>query len=248
MKYTFGTKFLYDEDDPALVRRLAALFRKPLFRDAVLKPRTLKLSPTRENLAKLLVPTDDYYRNSDLDWVVQRQGKPTAGRLSIIRNPPSTSFTSFLELRFSLSSGYRGGPFGKVEEVRDTALACMAVGPSQIGTVDCADEGDDRSDAKFERFRAIDDMAVPVSIEWVNLYHEVIVANMAVDLRQAEEVPGVRVGRSGDYWWVVLCSEPLSFAGGVGVSALKQVGQKLGLTAIHRRFKRPSRYRRSRPS
>src|SRR5262245_46976531 len=102
MKYRFCAKFWYDEDDAALARRLAALFRTPLFRDAVLKPRSLKLAPTRKNLVELLVPTDGYL-TSDFDWVVKRQGKPIAGRLGITRNriwtPPG--FTSFLELRFS---------------------------------------------------------------------------------------------------------------------------------------------------
>jgi hypothetical protein len=234
--------FWYDEDDASLAQRLAAFFQTPLFRDAVLKPRSLKLAPTRENLSELLVPTDGYL-SSYFDWVVKRQGKPIAGRLSITRNriwtPPG--FTSFLELRFSLSPGYKGGPFRNVEEVRDAVLACMPVGPSQIGVVESEDEDYTRSTAKFERFRAIDDVAVPVSIEWVTILHRGIVANMRVDLRRAEAATGVQVGQSGDYWWVVLCPEPFSFAGAVGVPALEQVGQELGLEEIHKRFKRPSK-------
>src|SRR5262245_18124359 len=60
MKYRFYTKFWYDEDDAALARRLATFFRTAVLSDAVLKPRSLKLAPTRKNLAQLLVPTDGY--------------------------------------------------------------------------------------------------------------------------------------------------------------------------------------------
>lgn len=241
MKYRFCAKFWYDEDDAALARRLAAFFQTPLFCDAVLKPRSRKLAPTVENIAELLVPTDGYL-SSDFEWVVKRQGKPITGRLNITRNriwtPPG--FTSFLELRFSLSAGYKGGPFRSADEVRDSALACMPVGPSPIGVVECEDEEYERATAKFERFRAIDDMAVPISVEWVTVLHPDIVANMGVDVRRAEAVSGVRVGRSGDYWWVVLCPEPFSFAGGVGVAAMEQVDRELGLEAIHNRFRRAS--------
>src|SRR5688572_6101383 len=124
MKYRFCTKFWYDEDDTALVRRLSAFFRTTVFSDAVLKPRSLKLAPTKENLAELLVPADGYLV-SDFGWVVKREGKPITGRLNITRNrvwtPPG--FTSSLELVFSLSDGFKGGPFRTVEEVRDAALA-----------------------------------------------------------------------------------------------------------------------------
>lgn len=242
MRYRFFTKFWHDgsdEDDAALARRLAAFFRSPIFRDAVLKPRSRKLAPTEENIAELLVPTDGY-ESSDFDWVVRRQRKTIAGRLSLTRNriwtPPG--FTSFVELRFSLSAGYEGGPFRDVEEVRDAALACMPIGRSPIGMVECDDEDDERATAKFDRFREIDDMAVPVSLEWVMVFHQDVVAAMGVDLRQAEVVSGVRVGRSGDYWWVLLCPEPLSFADGVGASALEEIDRALDLEAIQSRFRR----------
>jgi hypothetical protein len=174
--------------------------------------------------------------------VVKPRGKPITGRLSITRNrlwtPPG--FTSSLEPRFSLSAGYKGGPFRDVAEVRDAALARMPVGPSQIGVVECEDKEYERATVKFERFREVDAMAVPASIEWVTLLHRDIVANMGVDLRRAKAVSGVQVGRSGDYWWVVLGPEPFGFAGGVGVSACEQVSRKLGLEAIQSRFKRAS--------
>jgi hypothetical protein len=241
MKYRFWTKFWYDEDDEALARRLLAFFESPFFRGAILKPRSLRLAPTQTGIAKLLEP--DGYLNSDFDWVVKRDVKPISGRLSITRNriwtPPG--FTSVVELRFSLSKGYKGGPFHCAEEIRDAGLACMVVGPSQIGVVEAEDEDYARSKAKFERFRKIDDMAVPVSIEWVTILHRDIVSNMSVDIRRAEGIAGVQVGETGHYWWVILCPEPFSFASGVGVPQLQRVTEVLGLSEIHTRFKQSSK-------
>jgi hypothetical protein len=239
MKYRFCTKFWYDEDDTAVTERLTAFFRLPLLRGAVMRPRSLKLRPTRNNIAQLVAPTDAEM-SSNITWLVKRHGKTISGQLSLTRNSAWTSsrFTSFLELRFSLLPGYKGGPFGNAEEVRDAALASMTVGPSRIGVVESEDEEQKRTTAKFECFRAIDDMAVPVSIEWVTILHQEVVANMGADLQRLDEVSGVRVGSAGSYWWILLCPEPLSFVSGVGVTTLEKVHRELNLPMIHKKFKR----------
>lgn len=241
MKYRFVSKFWYDEDDAALTKRLLAFFRYPFFCESVLKPRSRKFARTEDKIAELLVPTDGYL-SSDFDWAVKRHGKPIAGRLNLCRNriwtPPG--FPSFVELRFSLSPKFKGGPFHNVDEVLQAAMECMTIGPSLIGVVECDDESDDRVLAKFETFRQIDEMAVPRSVEWVTVLHREIVNNMGVDLRVAKKVEGVRVGQSGDYWWVLLCDEPFSFASGVGIAAMERVQQEIGLEAIQERFRRSS--------
>jgi hypothetical protein len=239
MKFRIGTKFMYDEDGAAFARRMAALFRTPLFRNAVLKPRSRKLKPTRENIAKELAPGQDDDVTC-LDWVVQLQEKPVAGKLTLTRNDPTTSqkFTSFLELRFSLSAGYKGGPFRNVDETRRALLACMRAGPSAIGFVEAEDEPYARSDAKFNRFRRIDDMAVPVSIEWITILHQTIVDNMGIDLRRLERVPGVQVDKSENHWSIIISSEPFNFKDTTQVAALQMVTQEMGLPQIHKRYRR----------
>jgi hypothetical protein len=47
--------------------------------------------------------------------------------------------------------------------------------------------------------------------------------------RRAGRVPGVRVGEAGEYWCVVLCPEPFSYADGVGAAAQEAVHRELRL-------------------
>jgi hypothetical protein len=240
MKYCFTTSFLYGTgaDDAALARRFAAFFRTCGFQQAVLQPRSRKLAPTEEHLAELLVPTDGYL-DSHIDWSVKREGKSITGKLALTRiRPGFGSFTSFLDLKFALSAGYRGGPFASADEVRDAAVALMTIGPSPIGVIEVDDEPHETRSAKFERFREIDTLRMPVSIEWITVLHRAVVADLGASLRHAERVPGVRVGEAGEYGWIVLCPEPFRYADARAVAAQEQVHRELRLVEAQERFRR----------
>lgn len=239
MKYEFTAKFPHDGDDAALARRLAAVFRKPLFRGAVLAPRSAKLPATRAAIAALIVPKPSLDL-SIFHWQAERHGKPVAGRATVLKQfggEPS-EFTSNFQFRFTLSDGYRDGPFRSADEVRDAAVAWTAAGPALIGAVECGDEGQNRWDEKYELFRRIDDLRVPVVFEWVTVLREDVVANLGGDLRRAERVPGVRVGRRGAYWWIVLRPEPFRFADPAHAATAEQVARALDLAAAQKRFPR----------
>ncbi len=162
------------------------------------------------------------------------------GTLDITRNrvwtPPG--FTSFLELTFSLSEGYKGGPFHCVNEVRDILLACVQVGPSPMGFVESGDESYEQHTANFERFRIIDSMAVPVAIEWVSVLHRDVVARMGVDLVDAAAAADVLAGQQGDYWWIILTEEPFSFLKDAHTQRYRAMREAVGLETIHVKFPR----------
>jgi hypothetical protein len=238
MKYKMVTKFWYDNDEAALVTRLSRLFQTDFFRDTVLRPRSERLPVSAKNLLHVLQPDD--YQKSDVRFVVNRGKKSLRGTLDITRNalwtPPG--FTSFLELSFSLSEGYKGGPFGDAYEVRDILLACVHVGPAPIGFVECEDESDEQHTAKFETFRRIDSMAVPVAIEWVTVLHKDVVARIDVPLLEAAANAGVLVGQQGDYWWIILTESVFSFTNDDCIEKYQAMNKALNLTEVHKRFGR----------
>jgi len=238
MKYRMVTTFWYDEDDAGLLSRLERLFKLKFFQNTVLRPRSDRLPPTRKNLHHVLQPDSD--QTSDFRFVVNREKKPLRGTLNVTRNSVWTpsAFTSFLELSFSLSEGYKGGPFHDVNEIRDVLLACVQVGPSPMGFVECGDESYEQQTANFERYRSIDHMAVPVTIEWVSVLHKDVVAQMGVDLVGAAAVADVVAGRQGDSWWIILTEEPFSFLKESHTQRYRAMKEAVGLEAIHAKFPR----------
>lgn len=239
MKYRMVTKFWFDNDEAGLVSRLDRLFRVDFFRDTVLRPRSERLAVSPKNLQHVLQP--DAYQTSDFRFIVNRGKKSLRGTLDITRNalwtPPG--FTSFLELSFSLSEGYKGGPFGNAEEVRDILLACVHVGPSPMGFVECEDESDEQHTAKFETFRRIDSMAVPVAIEWVTVLHKDVVARIGVPLAEAAASAGVLAGQQGDYWWIILTEPVFSFTKKNCIENYRAMNKALKLAEVHKRFRNP---------
>ncbi|WP_435018043.1 hypothetical protein TA3x_005683 [Tundrisphaera sp. TA3] len=238
MKYSMSTKFWHDEDDAGLLSRLERLFEMEFFQGTVLRPRSDRLPPTRANLHRVLQP--DRHQTSDVRFVVDRGKKSLRGELSIIRNSEWTAsrFTSSLGLDFSLSECYKGGPFHGVDEIRDLLLACVQVGPSAMGFVKCEDESSEQHSANFERFRNLDSMAVPVTIEWVTVLHKDVVAAMEVDLMNAAAAAGARAGRQGDYWWIILTEEPFSFMKAAHEQKYRAMREAVGLDDIHAKFPR----------
>jgi len=238
MKYRMVTTFWYDEDDAGLLSRLERLFKLEFFHDTVLRPRSDRLVPNRNNLHYVLQP--DGYLTSDVRFFVSRGKRSLRGTLTIHRNslwtPPG--FTSVVRLTFSLSECYEKGPFHNVNEVRDILLACVEVGPSPMGFVESGDESYEQQTANFERFRRIDSMAVPVSIEWVSVLHKDVVARMGVNLVDAAAAAGVLAGQQGDYWWVILTEEPFSFLQEGHAQRSRAMKEALGLEAIHAKFPR----------
>lgn len=238
MKYRIITTFWYDDDDDGLLARLERLFKLDFFKNSVLRPRSDCLSPTRKNLQQVLQP--DSYQTSDFSFVVNRGKKSLRGTLNITRNklwtPPG--FTSFLELNFSLSEGYKGGPFCDVKEIRDIMLACMQVGPSPMGFVECGDKSNEQHSADFERFRNIDSMAVPVTFEWVSVLHKDVVARTGVDLVNAAAASNVLAGLQGEYWWIILSEEPFSYLKEGHAQRHRTMKETVGLDAIHAKFPR----------
>ena len=238
MKYRMITTFWYDEDDAGLLSRLERLFKLEFFQDSVLRPRSDQFPPTRSNLEQVLQP--DSYETSDFRFVVNRGKKSLRGTLNITRNtrwsPPG--FTSFLELSFSLAEGYKNGPFYNVREVRDIMLACVQVGPSPMGFVECEDKSNEQHNADFERFRIIDSMAVPVTFEWISVLHKDVVARMGVDLVKTAATANVAAGLEGEYWWIILSEEPFSFLNEGHVQKYRSLKEAVGLEAIHAKFPR----------
>ncbi len=236
MKYQYYSAWLHDGDAAALVSRLAALFRRPGMRNAVLKPRSLKLKPTAKNLATLAAPPRELPPYS-FDWIIPRNEKSVQGGVSITPSTPSR-LASFIEHKFSLNETYRGGPFRKVEEVLDLALACMAVGPSGIGCVEPMDKSASQLAAESTTFRAVDSWVVPVTIEWITLLHRDVVVKLGIDLTDAEQVSGVRVGLTNDFWWLILTPHPFRFTNQDDVTTRDYVTKALGLADLHAKFPR----------
>jgi hypothetical protein len=148
--------------------------------------------------------------------------------------------TSWLELKWSLSPGWKGGPFKSMPDLLVVLLVCLTVGPSPIGLTECSDQSQENRNEQFRLFQTIDDLQVPTHFDWVTILHRDVVERMKVNLRTAAQVDGVRTGTQGDYLWVTLCDEPYSASAGVGVAAYVEVPKRLGLAGIQRRFRRNS--------
>ncbi len=237
MKYRMLTKFWFDNDEAGLVSRLDRLFQLDFFRDTILRPRSDRLPVSPKNLQQVLQP--DAYQSSDFRFIVNRGKKSLRGTLHITRNAmwlPS-AFTSFFELSFSLSERYKGGPFGNAYEVRDILLSCVHVGSCPMGFVECEDESYEQHTTKFETFRRIDDMAVPVAIEWVTVLHNDVVARIEVPMLEAAASAGVLAGRQGDYWWIILTEQIFRFTQEDCIENYQAMNKALKLAEVHKRFR-----------
>ena len=117
-------------------------------------------------------------------------------------------------------------------------LACVQVGPSPMGFVECEDKSNEQHNADFERFRIIDSMAVPVTFEWISVLHKDVVARMGVDLVKTAATANVAAGLEGEYWWIILSEEPFSFLNEGHVQKYRSLKEAVGLEAIHAKFPR----------
>jgi hypothetical protein len=109
-----------------------------------------------------------------------------------------------------------------------------------MGFVECEDESSEQHTAKFEIFRQIDSMAVPVSIEWVTVLHKEVVARMGVSVAEAATNAGVLAGCHSDYWWIILSEEAFSFTKTACTEKYRAVNEALNLVKIHKRFRKKS--------
>ena len=233
MKYDLQAKWLYDQEIDPLSKRLAALLRTKYFGGCVIKPRSLKLPPTAENFrdtisAGIRLPP------VCVDWMGSYGGKSLSARTCVT---PATErrWPSAIEVQFSIGPNFAGGPFANVNDLRDLALACAKVGPSPITQVFPRDID---HGAGLDVLKVTDTWAVPGSIEWITVLHQSIVDNMAVDLMEAETVPGVRVGKKGDFWWLILTPHPYQWNSADDVQIQEQVVHTIDLPAIHARYPR----------
>lgn len=235
MKYDLQAKWLYDQEIHPLSKRLAALLRTKYFRSSVIKPRSLKLPPTAENFrdtisAGIRLPP------VCTDWVGSYGGKSLSAR-TCVTPPTQMRFSSTIEVEFSIGPTFAGGPFANVNDLRDLALACAKAGPCPITFVNPRDID---HGARLDVMRVTDTWAVPAAIEWITVLHQSVVDNMAVDLMKAETVAGVRVGKKGDFWWIILTPHPYQWNSADDVRIQEQVVHTIDLPAIHARFPRSS--------
>lgn len=231
MRYDLNARWLFDKDIDPLSKRLSALLRTKYFGSCVVNPRSLKLPPTAANLSALIAKNIKL-PPSGCTWAGEHHGKQLSGSVSV--SPPGEMrFASSVSIAFSLSGTFQGGPFQNVNEVRDLALQCAKVGPCPFVEVLPRDHD---YGIDIDISRKTDTWAVPGIIAWITVLHQDIVTNMDVDLQQAEQVAGVRVGQKGQYWWIVLTPHPYCYSSAADEDVRKRVTDVLDLPAIHARF------------
>lgn len=231
MKYDLNARWLYLNDDKLVSQRFAALLRTKYFRGSVLKPKSLKLPATSANVRKLIAP-DKGLPPYSFDWS-GRYREHTLQATASICPSGDQRFSSFVLVKLSLKKFCTDGAFINADDLRDLALACAKVGPSPVTFVEPTDGN---HEAHRHVMRSTDTWSVPVSIEWITILHQSVVKNMAVDLMDAEAVPGVRVGRKGDYWWVILTPHPFRYSSPGDLAIQQDVIKLIDLPAIHSRF------------
>jgi hypothetical protein len=236
MKYDLQAKWLYDQKIDPLSKRLAALLRTKYFGGCVIKPRSLKLPPTAKNFrdtisAGIRLPP------VCVDWVGSYGGKSLSAR-TCVTPPTEMRWPSSIEVEFSIGPTFAGGPFANANDLRDLALACAKAGPCPITFVNPRDID---HGARLDISKVTDTWAVPSTIEWITVLHQSIVDNMAGDLMVAETVPGVRVGKKGDFWWIILTPHPYQWQPSDDHTIQEKTTAAIDLEAIHRRFPRFNR-------
>lgn len=233
MKYDLQANWLYAQDIGPLSKRMSALLKTKFFQGSVLKPRSQKLPPTADNI-RSVIESQIRLPPVCFDWVGSYGGKSLSASGSI--TPPTEQrFNSSVQVQFALGPTFAGGPFANVNDLRDLALACAKAGPCPITQVFPRDID---HGAGLDVLRVTDTWAVPSSIEWITVLHQSIVDNMAVHLMEAETVPGVRVGKKGDFWWLILTPHPYQWNSADDVRIQEQVVHTINLPAIHARFPR----------
>lgn len=233
VKFDLQAKWLYDHEIDPLSKRLAALLRTKYFSGSVIKPRSLKLPPTAE-----------YFRDTIsagirlppvcVDWVGSYGGKSLSAR-TCVTPPTEMLWNSSIEVEFSIGKTFAGGPFANVNDLRDLALACAKAGPCPMT---CVNPRDIDHGARLDVSKVTNTWAVPSAIEWITVLHQSIVDNMAVDLKEAETVPGVRVRKKGDFWWLILTPHPFQSNSPDDLRIQQQVAHAIDLPAIQARFPR----------
>ena len=233
MKYDLTAKWLYANDAGPLSNRFATLLRSKFFRGCVLKPKSLRVMPTAENVRNLIAPMQGLPPYS-FDWTGANRQKPL--QATATNCPPTDSrIPSLVLVRFSLGKSFTDGPFADASGLRDLALACAKVGPCPIT---CVEPKETDHAARLEIIRATDSWAVPVAIEWITVLHQSVVEKMAVDLMAVESVPGVRAGRKGVFSWIILTSHPFQGRSAEDLGIQRKVADVIDLPAIHSRFPR----------
>jgi hypothetical protein len=242
MKYTFNTRFFYDEDDDAMLRRLAVLFDQPLFRKSLLRPRSVNVPPNEGLLSAELgmLGISKPEPESEVLWTTTLSGKTMTGRLMLCRNSAFKSRnTSYLDLKFSLGATWRGGPFSGPDQLIEAVAELLKVGPAGIGLIETSDEPQERKIARNIRYRTVDTLSVPESLEWLTLVHHELAQAAGLQLERAASIPGVRVGSLGDYQWVLLSEEPFSYENHDHLARADAAMKAVNLQAIYQRFPRP---------
>jgi hypothetical protein len=234
MKYDLQANWLYAQDIGPLSKRISALFKTKFFQGSLLKPKSLQLPPTAENI-RSLIESQIRLPPACFDWVGNYGGK-TLSASGSITPPTEQRFNSFVQVQFALGPTFAGGPFANVNDLRDLALACAKVGPCPITLVNPRDID---HGARLDVMRVTDTWAVPAAIEWITVLHQSIVDNMAVDLMEVETVRGVRAGRMGDFWWIILTAHPFQWNSTDDLRIQEQVAHTIDLPVIYARFPRP---------
>lgn len=233
MKYDLQANWLYAQDIGPLSQRMSALLKTKFFQGSVLKPRSQKLPPTAQNIRNL-IESQIRLPPAGVQWAGSYAGKTLTASCSITP-PAAMRFNSFLQIQFALGPTFAGGLFANVNDLRDLALACAKVGPCPITLVNPRDID---HGAQLDVMKVTDTWAVPVSIEWITVLHQSIVDNMAVELMEAETVAGVRVGKKGDFWWIILTPHPFQAKSTDDLRIQQEVARVIDLPAIHARFPR----------
>lgn len=233
MKYDLQANWLYAQDIGPLSQRMSALLKTKFFQGSVLKPRSQKLPPTAQNIRNL-IESQIRLPPAGVQWAGSYAGKTLTASCSITP-PTAMRFNSFLQIQFALGPTFAGGLFANVNDLRDLALACAKVGPCPITLVNPRDID---HGAQLDVMKVTDTWAVPVSIEWITVLHQSIVDNMAVELMEAETVAGVRVGKKGDFWWIILTPHPFQAKSTDDLRIQQEVARVIDLPAIHARFPR----------